>query len=172
MSTATSKCSASAKTITLARCFPFQFLQPTRQVARRKFPPALPFRRDGKRIYVALNFSNRLVELDAATGRVLRIWDVGVAPYDVVLAGHKVYVSNWGGRRPDANSMTGAAGRGMRVRVDPRSIASEGSVSVIDLERHESHRNSDWSARLRPGAIARRSGTGRGQRRQRHVKRH
>ena len=82
---------------------------------------------------MALNLSNRLAELDAATGRVLRIWDVGVAPYDVALADHKIYVSNWGGRRPDAGSVTGPAGRGTPVRVDSRSIASEGSVSVIDL---------------------------------------
>ena len=60
----------------------------------------------------------------------------GVAPYDVVLAGHKAYVSNWGGRRPDADSVTGPAGQGTLVRVDAvRFIASEGSVSVIDLPR-------------------------------------
>src|SRR5439155_22286149 len=58
----------------------------------------------------------------------------GAAPYDVVLAGNKAYVSNWGGRRPDGQSTTGPAGQGMFVRADPvRFIASEGSVSVIDL---------------------------------------
>jgi YVTN family beta-propeller protein len=51
------------------------------------------------------------------------------------VAGAKVYVSNWGGRRPDALSVTGPAGRGMLVRVDPvRHIANEGSVSVVDVE--------------------------------------
>ena len=50
-------------------------------------------------------------------------------------AGKKIYVSNWGGRRPDADSVTGPAGQGTRVRVDDRSIASEGSVSVIDLQK-------------------------------------
>ena len=49
-------------------------------------------------------------------------------------AGNKIYVSNWGGRRPDADSVTGPAGQRHAVRVDARSIASEGSVSVIDLE--------------------------------------
>ena len=84
---------------------------------------------------MAGNLSNRLLELDTTSGKVLRSFDVGVAPYDVVLAGRKLYVSNWGGRRPDANSLTGPAGRGTWVRVDPvRFIASEGSVSVIDLE--------------------------------------
>ena len=109
-------------------------------------PSALPFRQaeiptgiavspDGEKIYVALNVLNRLVELDAATGKVLRLWDVGVAPFNVVLAGKKIYVSNWGGRRPDTNSLTAPAGLSTRVRVDPvRYVASEGSVSVIDLD--------------------------------------
>ena len=69
-----------------------------------------------------------------ATGAVLRSWDVGVAPYDVVVAGDKIYVSNWGGRRPDAGSVTGPAGRGTVVRVDAHGVASEGSVTVIDAK--------------------------------------
>jgi DNA-binding beta-propeller fold protein YncE len=99
-----------------------------------EIPAGIAVSPDGKRIYVALNLSNRLAELDAETGRVLRVWDVGVAPFAVVLAGHKVFVSNWGGRRPEPGSLTGPAGRGTLVRVDSRSIASEGSVSVIDLD--------------------------------------
>ena len=105
-----------------------------RRNAQAEIPAGIAVSPDGKKIYVAFNLSNRLAELDAATGRVLRLWDVGVAPFAVVLAGRKIYVSNWGGRRPDADSATGPAGQGMRVRVDARSIASEGSVSVIDLQ--------------------------------------
>jgi YVTN family beta-propeller protein len=102
---------------------------------KQEIPAGLALSADGKRLYVALNLSNRLGELDAVTGQMLRTWDVGVAPYDVVLAGHKAYVSNWGGRRPDTNSVTGPAGRGVRVRVDSvRHIANEGSVSVLNLE--------------------------------------
>jgi YVTN family beta-propeller protein len=103
---------------------------PTREA---EIPAGIAVSRDGKRLYVALNLSNRLMEIDTTTGRVLRIWEVGVAPFDVVLAGDKVYVSNWGGRRPGPNSFSGPAGRGMLVRVDNRYIADEGSVSVIDL---------------------------------------
>src|SRR5271154_4150506 len=98
-----------------------------------EIPAGIAVSRDGKKIYVAGNLSNQLLELDATTGNVLRMWDVGVAPFDVVLCKNKIYVSNWGGRRPDANSLTGPAGRGTLVRVDERSIASEGSVSIIDL---------------------------------------
>jgi YVTN family beta-propeller protein len=98
-------------------------------------PAGLAVSRDGKRLYVALNLSNRLVELDAVTGAVLRLWKTGVAPYDVVLAGDKAYVSNWGGRRPDATSVTGPAGQGTFVRVDPvRYVASEGSVTVVEIQ--------------------------------------
>jgi YVTN family beta-propeller protein len=112
-------------------------LPPTQNLPRKKdIPAGIAVSRDGRRLYVALNLSNRLAELDAADGRVLRLWAVGVAPYDVVLAGHKAYVSNWGGRRPEATNATGPAGLGTLVRVDPvRHIASEGSVSVIDLAR-------------------------------------
>jgi len=101
---------------------------------KEEIPAGLAVSADGKKLYVALNLSNRAAELDAVTGKVLRIWDVGVAPYDVVLAGKKIYVSNWGGRRPETNSITGPAGRGTLVRVDARSIADEGSVSVINLD--------------------------------------
>lgn len=105
-----------------------------------EIPAGLAISRDGKKLYVVFNLSNRLAELDAQTGRVLRHWDVGVEPYDVVLVGSKAYVSNWGGRRPDAQSVTGPAGRGTRVRVDStRYIASEGSVSVIDLDDAVAH---------------------------------
>jgi len=87
-----------------------------------------------RRLYVALNLTNQLGEFNTRDGALLRRWDVGVAPYDVVVAGRKAYVSNWGGRRPGTNDLVGPAGRGTKVRVDPlRFIANEGSVSVVDL---------------------------------------
>jgi YVTN family beta-propeller protein len=97
-------------------------------------PSGLAVSADGKRLYVVLNLSNRLLDLDAKTGQVLRQWDVGVEPYDVALVRRKAYVSNWGGRRPDAQSITGPAGENTRVRVDSvHYVPNEGSVSVIDL---------------------------------------
>jgi DNA-binding beta-propeller fold protein YncE len=109
---------------------------PPANAPRRKaeIPSGLAIDHDGRRLYVCGNLSNRLLELDAASGRVLRSFAVGVAPYDVVLTQGKAYVSNWGGRRPAAGDLAGPAGQGTLVRVDPlRHIASEGSVTVIDL---------------------------------------
>jgi YVTN family beta-propeller protein len=85
-----------------------------------------------------MNLGNRLAAIDLATAKVAQEWEVGVAPYDVVVAGQKIYVSNWGGRRPEAGSLTGPAGRGTLVRVDPvRYVASEGSVSVINTKENK-----------------------------------
>lgn len=110
---------------------------PDANAPRRKpeIPSGLALSTDDARLYVCGNLSNRLFEIDTTTGAVLRSWDVGMAPYDVVLVGEKAFVSNWAGRRPGPGDLTGPAGRGTEVRVDPvRHIASEGSVSVIHLD--------------------------------------
>ncbi len=101
---------------------------------QEEIPAGLAISKDGQHLYVAGNLSNRLLEFALPEGRFVRSFDTGMLPYAVVLAGHKAYVSNWGGRRPDPNSVTGPGGKGTLVRVDPvRFIANEGSVSVIDL---------------------------------------
>src|SRR5687768_1931093 len=78
------------------------FALPPASAPRRdaEIPSGLALTPDGKLLYVCGNLSNRLLELDTSNGKVKRTFDVGVAPYDVVLVGRKAYVSNWGGRRP------------------------------------------------------------------------
>lgn len=122
-------------------------LQPSHTIAlpdanapRRKpeIPSGLALSADDTKLYVCGNLSNKLLEIDAANGKVLRSFDVGMAPYDVVLAGNKAFVSNWAGRRPGAGDPTGPAGRGTLVRVDPvRHISNEGSVSIIHLDENK-----------------------------------
>jgi YVTN family beta-propeller protein len=103
---------------------------------RQEIPNGLCLSPDGARLYVAGNLGNQLHELDSVSGRCLRSWDTGFAPYDVVLVGNKAYVSNLGGRMPEKGNLTALAGLGMRVRVDGvRDIASEGSVTIIDVAR-------------------------------------
>lgn len=101
---------------------------------KAEIPAGLVVSSDGKRLYVVGNLSNRLLEFQLPDGKLLRTFDVGALPYDVVLAKRKAYVSNWGGRRPDGQTATGPAGQGTSVRVDSRGIANEGSISVIDLD--------------------------------------
>ncbi len=105
---------------------------------KNEIPSGLALSADGAKLFVCGNLSNRLLEVDTQTGKLTRSWDVGVAPYDVVVSSGKAYVSNWGGRRPDETSLSGPAGQGTRVRVDPvRHIAGEGTVSIIDLEKNQ-----------------------------------
>lgn len=100
-----------------------------------EIPSGLAVSPDGARLYVCGNLSNRVLELEVASGEVRRTFDVGVAPFDVVLLGRRLFVSNWGGRRPTAGDVVGPAGRGTEVRVDPiRYIANEGSITIISLD--------------------------------------
>ncbi|USN98308.1 MAG: bifunctional YncE family protein/alkaline phosphatase family protein [Phycisphaeraceae bacterium] len=122
-----------AGTVTPQRTIPL----PHANAPRRKpeIPSGLAMTDDGARLYVCGNLSNQLFEIDTHSGDVRRTFETGALPYDVRLTAGKAYVSNWGGRRPGAGDLTGPAGRGTIVRVDPTmNIASEGSVSVIDLE--------------------------------------
>ena len=117
--------------------YPFQLPVPDAKAPKRReeIPAGLAVSADGLRLYVVGNLGNKLYELEAQTGRLLHSWNTGVAPYDVVLVGHKAYVSNLGGRRPGTNDLTAPAGKGTTVRVDPvRHIPNEGSVTVIDLQ--------------------------------------
>jgi YVTN family beta-propeller protein len=113
---------------------------PEANAPRRKpeIPSGLCLSADDARLYVCGNLSNKLLEIDTAKGTVLRTWDVGMAPYDVVLVEGKAFVSNWAGRRPAGGDLTGPAGRGTLIRVDPvRHISNEGSVSVIHLSENK-----------------------------------
>jgi YVTN family beta-propeller protein len=84
-------------------------------------------------LWVVLNLRNSVVEIDLADGHVLREIPVGNAPYDLVCANGKLYVSNWAGRIPSTGDPMGPSGSAPKVRVDPQSnIASEGSISVVD----------------------------------------
>ena len=64
---------------------------------------------------MALNLSNGVAEVEISSGKVLRRWETGIAPYDVALVRDRLYVSNWGGRRPAGEEATGLAGQGVRI---------------------------------------------------------
>ena len=113
---------------------------PSANAPRREaeIPSGLALTPDGATLFVCGNLSNQLLAVDTTTGTVRATYPVGVAPYTVVLAGDLAFVSNWGGRRPGEGDPVGPAGRGTEVRVDTvRNIASEGSVSIVDIARGE-----------------------------------
>jgi len=97
-------------------------------------PTGLAMSADGATLYAALNLNNTLAEIDPDQPLVKREFAVGSAPFDVVLVGSKAYVSNWAGRHPGQDHRSGPSGVATRIRVDERHVASDGSVSVVNLE--------------------------------------
>jgi YVTN family beta-propeller protein len=86
-------------------------------------------------LYVVLNGNDQVVKLDAATHQ--RIWTakVGVAPYALVKANGKMYVTNWAGAQPDPTDPNVAGVPWGSAKVDPQTGATrEGTVSVLDPE--------------------------------------
>lgn len=86
-------------------------------------------------LYVVLNGNNQLVKVDLQSKNIA--WNVttGVAPYGLVIANDKAYVSNWGGKIPGKASTKETAGVPYgKVFIDPTTGAtSEGSVNVYQL---------------------------------------
>lgn len=99
----------------------------------KHLPVGLATADDGKLLLVALNLANQLAVVARSDHSVVRRIPVGNAPFDVAVVGAKAYVTNFAGRLPTTGDVTGPAGIGAPVRVDPvRNIASEGSVSIVD----------------------------------------
>ena len=82
------------------------------------YPTGLALQGDGH-LWVCSSRGNELQLLSLATGEAEARVPVGVAPYQPVVVGEKVYVSNWGGDPPggDATHKTS----GTPVRTDPRT---------------------------------------------------
>ena len=119
----------------LARASSIQLPVPAKAARKTALPIGLALSGDQKTLWAVLNLNNTLAEIDLPTGNVVREIPVGNAPYDVVLAGDTAYVSNWAGRHPGPADLTGPSGIATPVRIDPRRhIASDGSVSVVDLK--------------------------------------
>jgi YVTN family beta-propeller protein len=86
-------------------------------------------------LYVVLNGNNKVIKQDLFTGDTIWISDPGVAPYGIVLASAKLYVTNWAGRHPEQGDKDVAGVPWGLARVDNINAGGatrEGSVSVID----------------------------------------
>lgn len=96
------------------------------------FPCGIKISSDEKTAYVCLSKKNSVAIIDLATDTITHSIDVGVAPFDILIADKKLIVSNIGGRRATKDDKTATSG-GTETVVDKRGIASTGTVSVIDL---------------------------------------
>lgn len=86
---------------------------------------------------VALTFNNEVALLDVNTGKLLRKAKVEIAPFGVALNadGSVLWVSNWGGKVPEAGEATlptGLEPYADQVVVDRFGIAATGTVSRVD----------------------------------------
>ncbi len=110
-------------------------------------PSGLALSADGGTLYVALNLKHALAVVDLATRKVTEI-PVGSYPYGVVVS-RKIYVSNWGGRRPGPRD---AVEGEFPVVLDKRGIPASGTVSVLDTTSHRVLRHIDVG--LHPSGMA------------------
>jgi DNA-binding beta-propeller fold protein YncE len=96
-------------------------------------PGGLILNKNEDKIYVTLSRNNSLAVVNLSDTTIHEI-SVGMAPYEVVLVSEtKAYVSNWAGRQPLKGEPTYNSA-GSQILVDPKTgIASNGTVSVVDL---------------------------------------
>ncbi len=84
-------------------------------------------------LFVVLNGNNTLEKLDVETGETIWTAATGVAPFGLVLANHKLYVTNWAGSIPSPDDQNVAGVPWGIAKVDPLTGATrEGTVSVFD----------------------------------------
>jgi DNA-binding beta-propeller fold protein YncE len=120
---------------------PFK-LERTIELPADSFPCGIRLSDDESTAYVCLSKKNCVAFVDLKTDKITTSIDVGVAPFDVVQTGGKLFVSNIGGRKPVAEDSTAPSG-GTETVIDKRGIASTGTVSVININSGKVERHVD-----------------------------
>jgi YVTN family beta-propeller protein len=111
--------------------FPFEAIKPATIAIPNEL---LVQKEDGKQyLYVVLNGNNLVSKIDLATKEKVWTTKVGVAPFGIVNANSKIYITNWAGGMPDSTDKNVAGVPWGSAKVDPVNGATrEGSVSVLD----------------------------------------
>ena len=87
----------------------------------------------GDFLVVVLNGNNQVLKINIETGEIVWKTNVGVAPYGLVAAEGKLFVTNWGGPVPDESDIDVAGVPWGKVKTNPENGSTrEGSVSVLD----------------------------------------
>jgi YVTN family beta-propeller protein len=87
---------------------------------------------DGFTVYAALNGQNTVVAMDPNSGAIKQTWKVGLAPRQLVFVGHKLYVSNEGGREARPGETTLDSYGAAVPSSGYYGTSTTGSISVID----------------------------------------
>ncbi|MEI6277078.1 MAG: bifunctional YncE family protein/alkaline phosphatase family protein [Prolixibacteraceae bacterium] len=86
-------------------------------------------------LYVVLNGNNKVVKVNPDTKAVIWSTEVGVAPFGIVQANGKIYVTNWAGGQPSKDDPNVAGVPWGKAKVnDINGATREGSVTVLDPE--------------------------------------
>ncbi|MBI2689422.1 MAG: bifunctional YncE family protein/alkaline phosphatase family protein [Acidobacteria bacterium] len=112
-------------------------------------PSGLALSPDGRFLFVACNQRHAVARITLATKQI-DFWPAGSYPYTVAIAKGKLFVSNWGGRKPRPDDTTDGI---HPVVVDKRTgIPSSGTISVFDIA--ESAFVTEVEVGLHPSALA------------------
>ena len=103
-------------------------------------PNDMTLSKDGQYIYLALNGADKVIKFDIQNKKV--VWEKKVAkfPYGIALANGKLYVTDWGGRKPNSNDYTAPAGWNSVDHDEPivanpeNGGAASGVVTVMDTD--------------------------------------
>jgi YVTN family beta-propeller protein len=90
-------------------------------------------------LYVVLNGNDQLVKINLSNNKTVWTKATGVAPYGIVIANNKAFVSNWAGPKPvdTVNRETAGVPYG-KTYIDPKTGATvRGTVTAIGLENGE-----------------------------------
>ncbi len=96
-------------------------------------PSGMALSADGSKLYVALNGTNQLGEIDTTTNQVVKLVEVGNAPRQVTVVGNQAFVTNEGGRPAKPGDFTNLSDGTNVVANKVTGAASTGTVSVVDL---------------------------------------
>jgi len=85
-------------------------------------------------LFIVLNGNNRLVKMNLKTHDIQWSKPTGVAPYGLLVANGKAYVSNWGGKLPAGGDKSETAGVPYgQAFTDPKTGAiNNGTLSIFD----------------------------------------
>jgi len=123
---------------------------PLAETGARVYPAGLAVSADGRTLFVAENYANRVAAIDLASGRPVASAETGALPYAVVLSrdGRKLYASDWGSRTVTVLQAQGLVRLGaVAVGLHPGAMVADpvrprlyvantddDSVSVVDTQ--------------------------------------